>query len=64
MKRDGCSVPEAEDALASQMPQEAKLKRADIRLANDGDVTMLRLKVDRTVELLLTEAHSPTARCR
>lgn len=42
MKRDKCSRELAEKLLASQMPQEEKMKRADFLIENSGDEKALR----------------------
>jgi dephospho-CoA kinase len=42
--RDGFSPAEAEARLAAQMPIEAKARRADVVVVNDGDLAALRAK--------------------
>ncbi len=49
MKRDGSTREAAEKLLASQMPQEEKMKRADFLIENAGDLTNLKAESMRVL---------------
>jgi dephospho-CoA kinase len=54
LKRDGLTRMQAEQRIKSQMPQEAKKKRADILLENNGPFRLLNVKVDDVFKALLS----------
>lgn len=56
MERDGCTKRESEAAIMNQMPQEAKLVRADVKLPNNSDLETLRGRVDAGVDELVAES--------
>jgi dephospho-CoA kinase len=62
MDRDGSSRAEAQAAVKAQMPQEAKLKRADISILNDGDLDELRRCVDCVIDGLVADSSSHPTR--
>jgi dephospho-CoA kinase len=62
MARDGCSMEQAREILASQASREARLELADDVLLNTGSVTELRQGVDRLHERYLRLAEmNPSA---
>ncbi|MBX6378951.1 MAG: dephospho-CoA kinase [Clostridia bacterium] len=46
MERNGLSRPEAEARVASQMPIEEKVRRADVVIDNSGDLAVTRAQVE------------------
>jgi dephospho-CoA kinase len=62
MDRDGSSRTEAQAAVKAQMPQEAKLKRADISIPNNGDLDELHRCVDCVVDGLVADSLSHPVR--
>ena len=57
MARDNSSREQAEKLLASQMPQDEKMRRADLTILNDGDLATLR---ERALEALGKVKLEPT----
>lgn len=52
MKRDGLSLAAARARIASQLPQSAKVARADVVIDNNGDYNHLRRQVAQLVKRL------------
>lgn len=51
------SKEEAQIRLAHQMPQEEKLKRGDVVLMNDGDITNLQMQIEAHVARIAKEPY-------
>ncbi len=62
MKRDGCSREEVESRIASQMPAEEKVKRAEFVTGNNGTKEELAEKVKFLYSLLESSYNVPPRR--
>ena len=51
MKRDGISREEVEQRMASQLPDDEKIARADVVIYNDGTLEDLKKKVEEALKL-------------
>ena len=52
MSRNQLTQAQAEDRLASQLPAEEKILRADFNIRNDNSIEQLRAKVEKILPLL------------